>query len=136
MGTTTTKIAARYYKFANIALQLAEEANNSMTHSLCAILVRKNKVLSVGYNSRKTSPRMATKMNMVHAELSAILRCPENDLRGCDIIVARARSEGRSGLARPCGRCQDILRRVGIRRVIYTTNFDDLTTMEVEKMRL
>jgi len=129
-------IPERYQRFARIALQLAEESDNSMTHSLCALVVRKSRVISIGYNSRKTSPRMDTRMNMLHAELSAILRCSEGDVRGCDIVVARARSEGRAGLARPCAACQSVLKRSGIRRIIYTTNFDDSGTSEIEEMRL
>ena len=126
----------RYYRFADIALQLAEESNNGMTHTLCALVVRKSKVIAIGYNSRKTSPRMDTRMNMLHAEYHAILRCPESDLRGCDVVVARARSQGKAGLARPCEACQEILRRGGIKRVFYTTNWDDNTTEAIEEMRL
>ena len=129
-------IPTRYYKFADIALQLAEEADNSMTHSLCALVVKKSRVISIGYNSRKTSPKMTTRMQMYHAEYHAILRCSESDLRGCDVVVARARSKGQAGLARPCSACEATLRERGIRRVIYTTNYDDSATSAIEIIRL
>ncbi len=115
-------IPKRYYRFANIALELAEKAQGEMTYSLCALVVRKNKVISVGYNSRKTSPKMNNRMQMWHAEASALTRCPEGDLTGADLIVARIRRSGLPGLAKPCACCMGFIRHFGIRRVFYTCN--------------
>lgn len=127
---------SRYQRFADIALALASAIDSDMTHQLCALVINKNRVLSVGYNSNKTHPIMDTTMRQLHAECSAVLRCPDADLKGCDVIVARARSEGRAGLARPCRACQSILKRRGVKRVFYTTNWDDPTTPDLEEMRL
>ncbi len=125
----------RIQKFARAALELADAVDSDVTHQLCSLVVKKNRVLSVGYNSPKTHPMSDTKMQQLHAEMHAVLKCPEGDLRGADVVVARARSEGKAGLARPCEVCQGILKRCGVRRVYYTTNWDD-ENPEIEEMRL
>lgn len=139
MGTHSMRdssLVSRHQKFAKIALELATAATHDVTHQLCALVTNKNRVLSIGYNSAKTHPIMDTKMQMLHAECEAILRCPEGDLRGSDVVVARARSGGKAGLARPCKMCEELLRRCGVRRVFYTTNWDDDTTSDIQEMRL
>ena len=125
----------RIERFANIALQLAAEFGPDMTHQLCALVVRKNRVLSIGYNSNKTHPIADTKMQQLHAEMHAVVQCPDGDLGGADIVVARARAEGKAGLAKPCMTCEGILKRCGVRRVYYTTNWDE-NGPAVEEMRL
>jgi deoxycytidylate deaminase len=128
-------VTTRYQRFARVALALAAEIDHDMTHQLCALVVKRNRVLSVGYNSNKTHPMMSTNMQQLHAECSAILKCPDGDLRGSDVVVARARAEGKAGLAKPCAVCEGILRRCGVRRVFYTTNWDD-DCPEIEEIRL
>jgi tRNA(Arg) A34 adenosine deaminase TadA len=120
------ELPKRYYQFAKAALELAMAADNGMTHQLCALVVKRNRVLSIGYNSRKTSPLMRTAMQMLHAECEAMARCYANSLQGSEIIVARIKNSGRPGLAKPCGFCENAMRDRGIRRVYYTTNSEDV----------
>ncbi len=75
-------------------------------------------------------------MQQLHAEMHAVIRCADKDLLGADMIVARARSGGQAGLARPCQTCQSVLKRCGIKRVFYTTNWDDPVTPDIEELRL
>jgi tRNA(Arg) A34 adenosine deaminase TadA len=127
----------RYQKFAKVALELAAEADHDVTHQLCALVVLKNRVLSVGYNQPKTHTISAdTKMQQLHAEMHAIIRCPDEDLRGAEIVVARCRPSGNPGLAKPCPVCEGILRRSGVRRVIYTVSCETPDDPEVKEMRL
>ena len=127
----------RHQRFAKIALELAGETKHSMTHSLVALVVSKNKVLSIGYNQPKTHPiSVDTPMQMLHAELDAIVRCADDDSDGAEIVVARLKSSGRPGLAKPCAACQKVLRRFGIRRVLYTTNSEDSSCPELKELKL
>ncbi len=124
----------RHQRFAKIALELAYAVNGDVTYQLCALVIKKNRVLSVGYNSKKTHPMMNTKTQQRHAECDAILRCPEDDLSGADLVVVRARSKAKAGLARPCGACREMLKHCGIKHVFYTTNWDDETTPNIEQL--
>lgn len=130
--TTTETTPTRYVKFARIAHELAETNRNTMIHSVAAIILNKNKIVSIGYNSRKTSPMMVgTRMSMFHAECDALSRCVVNT-RGLDIVVARNRRSGPPGMAKPCEHCHAMLKKAGIRKVIYTVNSNDANTPEVK----
>lgn len=130
-------MVSRHQRFAKIALELAREATHDVTHQLCALVVCKNKVLSVGYNQPKTHTISAdTKMQQLHAEMHAILGCPEGAVDGAEVIVARIKPSGKPGLAKPCEVCEKILTRFGVRRVFYTTNSEDSNNPEIEEMRL
>ena len=127
----------RHQRFAKIALQLAGEATHDVTHQLCALVVSKNKVLSVGYNQPKTHTMSKdTPMQQLHAEMHAIPGCPEAAVDGAEVIVARLKPSGKPGLSKPCEACEKILRRFGIRRVFYTTNSDDPENPKIEELRL
>lgn len=129
--------AKRYQRFAKIALELAGETKHSMTHSLVALVVSKNKVLSIGYNQPKTHPiSIETPMQMLHAELDALVRCADDDAEGAEVVVVRLKSSGRPGLSKPCGVCQKVLRRFGVRRVLYTTNSEDPNNPELKELKL
>lgn len=134
-----TSIPSRFKKFAKLAFELARESETNIKHHrLCALIVKKNKVLSVGYNSRKTHPiARKSKMMMTHAEQDCLLRCSDYDLMGADIYVARARWSGTPGLAKPCEMCEEYIRRKGVRRIIYTTSCNDPENpkIRVEKIR-
>lgn len=54
----------------------------------------------------------------VHAEEAAIARC--GDIRGATIYVARVNNQGEIRMSAPCGMCQDLIEKAGIRKVIYT----------------
>lgn len=125
-------ILQRHHRFAQIALNIARELDQEITHQLCAIIVRKNKILSVGYNSPKTHPIASTKMQQLHAEAHAIVRCPDNELKGAELIVVRARPSGFPGLAKPCDSCASLIRKVGIRKVFYTISTNNPTSYLME----
>lgn len=136
--TTEPITTSRFRRFAKIALELALEIEDTgVDHQLCALVVSKNRVLSVGYNSHKTHPiSLGTPMNQLHAEMHAVLQCSPEDLSGIDVVVARGRPSGKPGMAKPCSVCENILRRFGIRRVFYTISSENANEPEVEEMRL
>ena len=126
---------SRYQRFAKAALELAAASEHDMTHSLCALVVCKNRVLSVGYNQPKTHPiSIDTPMQQLHAEQDALLRCGSTE--GAEVVVVRARPSGKPGLAKPCSICEGILRRFGVRRVFYTINSEDVENLMLEQLVL
>lgn len=136
-GNSPSHLPTRYFRFAKAALQLAKAAEFNVTHQLCALVVKKNRVLSVGYNQPKTHPISADSvMQQLHAEMDALLRCPEGDVEGAEVIVVRSKSSDQPGLAKPCSVCQPILKRFGIRRVLYTINCEDPENPQLGEMIL
>lgn len=107
-------------KFFDLAAKLAKQSTHH-THRFGAVIVDKNKIVSVGTNKIKTHPRSQHKWHMLHAELSALFSVRFEDLRGCDIYVLRENLNGRKGNSKPCKVCEAALREAGIRKVYYTT---------------
>lgn len=125
----------RYQRLARVALDLAAASEHDVTHQLCALVVYKNQVLSVGYNQTKTHPiSVGTPQQQLHAEMHALLRCESTE--GTDVIVARCKPSGKPGLAKPCQVCESILRRFGVRRVFYTVNCETPDDIQLEEMKL
>ena len=92
-----------------------------------AIVSRGRRILSRGTNSnRYTSIPIDRKFdNSVHAEQSAIgdllSHRRHEDLVGATIYVARIGKAGEQRMSKPCPMCEDLIRTVGIKKVIYTT---------------
>ena len=90
---TPSHATSRYTKFVKVGLDLAAAAHRDKDcyYQLCALVVKKKRVLSVGYNNPKTHPLAKTKMKQLHAEMDAIIRCTPEQLDGAELIVVRAR---------------------------------------------
>lgn len=89
-------------------------------HKIGAIVVKKNKIISVGFNKpHKTNPNSPNKYKNIHAEFDAIWSS-EEDLKGASIYVFREHKNGQLASAKPCKDCQKLIEYSGIRRVYYT----------------
>lgn len=107
-------------KFFNIAKKLSYKSDY-YAHRLGAVIVRGNEIIGVGFNKKKTHPLSQTRFNNIHAELSAIINCGEEDLRGCSIYVYRETKHGTPAMARPCDQCMKLLKQVNISKICYST---------------
>lgn len=87
-----------------------------------AVLVRKNRVVAVGYNSYKTHPLLAerTEFPYLHAETHAIFRYGMDNCEGLDLYVARINREGELQNSAPCLVCRTVIRDVGIANVYHS----------------
>ncbi len=113
-------------------LALAFKATYSSLHRMptAAVIAVNGKPISVGINKPNcTHPKQddahypGQHATSTHAELSAILGVPREQLERSSIYVARRlRSSCKPGLAKPCSTCARLIKEAGIKRVIYTTN--------------
>ena len=131
-------MTSRYTRFVKAGLSLACAAHRDKDcyYQLCALVVKKNRVLSVGYNNPKTHPLAKTKMKQLHAEMDAIIGCTEEQLDGAELIVVRARRDNKIGMAKPCKACHDFIKLMGIKRVYYTVDNPDWENPTFERMNL
>ena len=58
----------------------------------------------------------------LHAELGAILGMDRSITEGSTVYVARVGREGEYKLSKPCPMCHEVLKHVGVKRVVYTIN--------------
>lgn len=106
-----------------VASKVAKKSEHEQ-HKLGAVVVKGGRILSTGFNSLGYSGYLRTQTR--HAEESAILKLLRerrlHDLSGADLYVTRFTRGGAIGIARPCSRCRDLIKTVGIRRIFYSTN--------------
>ena len=84
-----------------------------------ALIVRKNHILSEGYNHER-----------VHAEEHAIYKCQEV-IKGSEILCIRIRRSGRMGMARPCPACWALLKSCGVLFVRYSDSHGNIVKEKI-----
>ncbi len=77
------------------------------------------RLVSVGWNSKKTHPGMDSRYNWQHAETSALIGTSKLCLVRCVIYVVRLTKGGNLGISKPCKLCQRMLADVGIKKIRY-----------------
>lgn len=126
----------KYFKLAKNASEFSE-----CDIKIGSVLVYKNKIISVGWNTNKSNPLMkkynkyrSTKdrifnvdlhQNGLHSEcmcLKTALKTFSGDLRKCSIFVYSETKNGSTRLSRPCMACYMFLKDLGIKNIYYTTN--------------
>lgn len=114
-------VSKKEMRFFEIAEKLAQKSNHPK-FKLGAVVVDKNKIIGMGFNKLKTSPKSLHPWNTRHAELDSILNCYREDLTGCQIYVFRRGKDGRIRKSLPCASCQATIRQMGIKRIHYTVD--------------
>ena len=121
-------------------------AKNASKFSDCktkigAVLIYKNKVISVGYNTTKSNPiqkmyniyrntnerkyDVEKRNNGVHAEIMTLqhaTRSFKGDLNKCSIFVYSEKKDGSTRLTKPCMGCSKMLEELGVKNIYYTTD--------------
>ena len=128
-------ITKRDVKMIHNALNMAEMSDYHKYHIGC-VVVQKGKVLSASFNSSKTHPvqKMYNKYrysgdntpHSVHAEIHALSQIADADVnwKQVTVYVARKRNQdGQYGMSRPCPACMNMIKKLGIKNIVYTTNF-------------
>lgn len=107
-------------RFFTLAEKLAEKSDHpSSRHG--AVIVRKNRILSVGFNRLKTHSRSNHPFKTIHAEFSAILSSGLENLSGCELYIVRKRTNGVLANSKPCTFCEKMLRLLQVDTVYYST---------------
>jgi deoxycytidylate deaminase len=122
-----------HYKLATVM------ASKSISRfRLGAVLAKKNRVLSTGYNDMRNSHPLQQKFNPdksfvlgLHAEVHSCIGVPMADLDSADLYVVRILKDGHLAMAKPCKICQRFLLDVGIRRVYYSFDDDGMAVLEI-----
>jgi len=100
-----------------------EAANEALKSSyklrLGAIVVQKNKIVGRGHNVVHSTGVLR---ESTHAEMSAINNTKARYRGGSVLFVSRLGSGGELLLAKPCARCEKVLRKLGVRRVWYSSS--------------
>lgn len=113
--------------FMRIAERLARHPEHPCRTCVCpayfgCVLVKKGRLLSVGWNSQRTSPRSKHPWRVIHAELDCLLGVSDRDTEGAVLLIARCGFAARATwmLAKPCPMCQELVHRARIKHVYFT----------------
>ena len=110
-----------------IAIKVANESKFRRAR-VGAIVAKGERILSSGYNHIGNNSVVYGRPypESVHAEVAAITKLLREqrleDLVGATIYVTRIDRGGRVRMAKPCNYCMELIKSVGIRKVVYTTN--------------
>jgi len=108
------------YRFFNLAKKISYKSTHDQ-HRLGAVIVKKNKIISVGFNQAKTHTKSKHPMRTIHAEFDAILNVPRNELQNAHVYVYRETKDGKLAASKPCKFCHQMLKSLGIQKVYYTS---------------
>jgi deoxycytidylate deaminase len=104
-----------------------------------AFLIRKNKIVKIGWNKNKTHP--ATKefsylqgnskyeeINVgIHAEFDVLNKYGRDKLHDYELIVLRVDGEGKLNNSRPCYGCSQMIKKFEIKDVYYSNSFGGIS---------
>lgn len=93
-----------------------------------SVIVKGGRVISTGINKERSHPRIVSSEHIkdhcsVHAEVDAIKKA--KDVSGATIYVARVNRRGEARDSRPCKRCYEVIRKNGIKKIVYTTSEEE-----------
>jgi tRNA(Arg) A34 adenosine deaminase TadA len=109
--------------YLSVARYLATKSSARNTHG--AVVVKGGSVLGMGFNRNRNHPQKVSPEHIKtecswHAEELAIKDAGER-IKGSIIYVARVNRHGQDRDSRPCDKCYELIKKSGIKRIIYTT---------------
>lgn len=110
--------------YLSVARYLASKSSARKTHG--AVVVKGGRVLGTGFNKVRNHPAIVSPEHIktdcsYHAEEVAIREAGESNVKGAIIYVARVNRHGNDRDSKPCPKCSALIDRVGIKRVVYTS---------------
>ena len=129
-------ISGRHKRHIKLAKRVAHQSDfHEYRHG--AVLVKGNRVLNTSANKnsyklwgqrfRHRDCGYATH----HAELGCILGVDRSITQGATVYVARIGKKGEFRMSKPCPMCESAMRHVGIKKVVYTVNEEEIGSFKL-----
>lgn len=117
-------LSKRDKAFLSVARYFAAKSSARNMHG--AVLVKSGRVLGTGFNKNRNSPHIVSPEHIktdcsYHAEEVAIRDAGEENVKGGILYIARVNRHGKDRDSKPCPRCSSLISRVGIKRIVYTS---------------
>lgn len=116
-------LSNRDRSYLSVARYFAKKSTARNTHG--AVIVKGGRVLGTGWNKNRNHPKVVSPEHIksdcsFHAEEVAIKDAGEDNVRGAIIYVARISKSGHDRNSKPCSKCELLIERSGIKRVVFT----------------
>jgi tRNA(Arg) A34 adenosine deaminase TadA len=124
-GVHRQLLAGKERRFIELGKKIAEMSDfGEYRHG--AVLVKGGSVINTSANKNSYAPygnrfRKRDRGHATHhAELGCILGLDRSVTKGATIYVVRIGKRGDLKLSKPCDMCREVLRHVGVKKVVYT----------------
>lgn len=116
-------LSKRDKSYLSVARYFATKSTAKKTHG--CVIVKGGRVLGTGWNKNRNHPTIVSPEHIktecsYHAEEVAIREAGSN-AKGAIIYVARVNKQGKDRDSKPCPKCSMLIEKVGIKRIVYTT---------------
>ncbi|HBD93196.1 MAG TPA: hypothetical protein DC057_03390 [Spirochaetia bacterium] len=126
----------KHIRYLNLARNVSELSDYDQHHIGCVLEYKKH-VISSGYNIVKSHPLQAeynkyrpmrgpNVAHKLHAEIMCLHKANklfDIDFSDCTLYIFRALKNGEWAMARACPSCLAMIKDLGIKRIVYTTNY-------------
>ena len=107
----------------------------NVNNSHIAFLVKKNKIIKIGWNRKRTHPEISKHPYHdgyvgTHAELDVILKSGLDDLEDHSIIVLRIDKNRKLNNSKPCSGCRSVLNQFNIKNIFYSNSEGNIVKHE------
>jgi len=136
-----------YHTLTNLSMKKKTLAKTiKLAHALCpanrsnglptthvAFLVRRNKIIKIGWNKNRTHPEIKNhpyhsgKVG-IHAELDCLLKAGKDDLSGHNLVVLRIDKNSNLANSKPCSGCKSLIKQFGLENVFYSNSSGNIET--------
>lgn len=98
---------------------------STFRYRLGAVIAKGDRILSSASNEirhcRAVPQAFPESLHAEAAAISKLLHRRLHDLAGSTMYICRVNRSGLASLARPCPDCLDLIKSVGVRKIVYTT---------------
>jgi pyrimidine deaminase RibD-like protein len=105
-------------KYLGKALEVAKTSKCRYKHG-CIVVSKRGKIIAVATNKKVADPSTHWRKSHIHAEFAALVAAG-NEAHGSIIYVARVNAHGNPASSRPCKKCQGLIERFGVAKVVFT----------------
>ena len=131
MSNSVIVPSGRVKRWMEVARKTAEKsASPDYRHG--ALLIKGNNIVNSSFN-KNSFKRWGNRFRQRdcghathHAELGCILGVDRSVTTGATIYVVRIGKKGEFRMSKPCPMCEAVMRHVGIKKVVYTINDEEV----------
>jgi hypothetical protein len=108
---------------------------SNVNNSHIAFLVKRNKIIRIGWNRKRTHPEISKHPYHdgyvgTHAELDVILKSGLDNLEDHSIIVLRIDRNGKLNNSKPCLGCRSVLNQFNVKNIFYSNSEGNIVKHE------
>lgn len=104
-------------RYLEMALNIA--AKSKCRHKHGCVVVRDGKIVSVSTNKKIGDPSVSWRNAHIHAEFAATIAAGSL-AAGSNVYVARVLADGSPAPSKPCKKCESMMARSGVSRIVWT----------------